>query len=65
MGVPGDVETLANGLGAALNAQGEWEIDILVHNAGCHVMGRPIEMLATAEFDRMIAVNVKAPVFLT
>lgn len=65
LGVPGDVETLANGLDAALNAQGEWGIDILVHNAGCYVMGRPIEILAVEEFDRMIAVNVRAPVFLT
>ncbi|MFG1796751.1 SDR family oxidoreductase [Nocardia sp. NPDC049149] len=65
LGVPGDVETLADGLAAELNAHGEWGIDILVHNAGHYVMERPIEILAAEEFDRMIAVNLKAPVFLT
>ncbi|QEU90197.1 SDR family NAD(P)-dependent oxidoreductase [Streptomyces kanamyceticus] len=65
LGVPGDVDTLADGLDAALRAYGESAIDILVHNAGLNIMGRPIEILTPEEFDRMVAVNVKAPFFLT
>jgi 3-oxoacyl-[acyl-carrier protein] reductase len=62
LGVPGDVDTLVAGLDAEL---GESGLDILVHNAGLNIMGRPIEALTPDEFDRMIAVNVKAPFFLT
>ncbi|QUQ64883.1 SDR family NAD(P)-dependent oxidoreductase [Kutzneria sp. CA-103260] len=62
LGVPGDVDTLVAGLDAEL---GESAIDILVHNAGLNIMGRPIEALTPEEFDRMIAVNVRAPFFLT
>ncbi|MGW2227319.1 SDR family NAD(P)-dependent oxidoreductase [Streptomyces formicae] len=65
LGVPGDVDTLADGLDAALRAYGASAIDILVHNAGLNIMGRPIEILTPEEFDRMVAVNVKAPFFLT
>ncbi|QWF83293.1 SDR family NAD(P)-dependent oxidoreductase [Amycolatopsis sp. CA-230715] len=50
---------------AALDSHGESAVDILVHNAGLNFMGRPIEVLAVDEFDQMIAVNVRAPVFLT
>ncbi|MEU6825436.1 hypothetical protein ABZ921_32865 [Streptomyces atriruber] len=32
LGVPGDVDMLADGLDAALRAYGESAIDILVHN---------------------------------
>ncbi|ATL32375.1 SDR family NAD(P)-dependent oxidoreductase [Streptomyces formicae] len=65
LGVPGDVDTLTDGLDAALHSYGESAIDILVHNAGLNIMGRPIEILTPEEFDRMVAVNVKAPFFLT
>ncbi|MFD9903130.1 SDR family oxidoreductase [Streptomyces sp. NPDC059063] len=65
LGVPGDVDTLTAGLEAGLHAYGEAAIDILVHNAGLNLMGRPIEVLTPEEFDRMVAVNVKAPFFLT
>ncbi|MEV0261220.1 SDR family oxidoreductase [Streptomyces sp. NPDC050617] len=73
LGVDGDVEKLVAGLDAGLGtAPGarresaeEWALDILVHNAGLNFMGRPIEVLTPEEFDRMIAVNVKAPFFLT
>ncbi|MEV7598197.1 SDR family NAD(P)-dependent oxidoreductase [Kitasatospora sp. NPDC089797] len=65
LGVPGDVDTLAAGLEAGLREHGEEALDILVHNAGLTIMGRPIEVLTPEEFDRMIAVNVKAPFFLT
>ncbi|MFJ2774749.1 SDR family NAD(P)-dependent oxidoreductase [Streptomyces sp. NPDC087300] len=65
LGIPGDVDTLEDGLHAALRAYGEPAIDILVHNAGLNTMGRPIELLTPEEFDQMVAVNVKAPFFLT
>ena len=57
LGVPGDVDTLV----AALDT----DLDILVHNAGRYVLRRPIEVLTPEEFDKMFAVNVKAPFFLT
>ncbi|MEU7583466.1 SDR family oxidoreductase [Streptomyces sp. NPDC041068] len=65
LGVPDDVDTLVTGLEAGLRAHGESAIDILIHNAGLNLMGRPIEVLTPEEFDRMIAVNIKAPFFLT
>ncbi|MFD7590366.1 SDR family oxidoreductase [Kitasatospora sp. NPDC059811] len=65
LGVPGDVDTLMAGPAAGLRAHGEAAIDILVHNAGFNLMGRPIEVLTPEEFDEMVAVNVKAPLFLT
>ncbi|SED74773.1 NAD(P)-dependent dehydrogenase, short-chain alcohol dehydrogenase family [Streptomyces sp. 2224.1] len=65
LGVPGDVDTLMAGLEAGLRAHGEPAVDILVHNAGLNLMGRPIEVLTPEEFDQMVAVNIKAPFFLT
>jgi len=65
LGVPDDVDTLLAGLEAGLRAHGESTIDILVHNAGLNFMGRPIEVLTPEEFDKMVAVNIKAPFFLT
>jgi 3-oxoacyl-[acyl-carrier protein] reductase len=65
LGVPDDADTLVAGLEAGLHAHRESAIDILVHNAGINLMGRPIEVLTPDEFDRMVAVNVKAPFFLT
>ncbi|SFO51826.1 SDR family oxidoreductase [Amycolatopsis rubida] len=57
LGLPDDAATLA----AALDT----DIDILVHNAGRYFLRRPIEVLTPEEFDKMFAVNVKAPFFLT
>ncbi|MEU6820867.1 SDR family oxidoreductase [Streptomyces atriruber] len=65
LGVPDDVDTLVGRLETGLGAHGESMVDILVHNAGLNLMGRPIEVLTPDEFDRMVAVNVKAPLFLT
>nr|AAL15586.1 Sim8 [Streptomyces antibioticus] len=65
LGVPGDVDTLFQGLTAGLReATGKEELNILVNNAG--VMGgvKP-EDLTPEIFDRLIAVNAKAPLFLT
>ncbi len=64
LGVPGDVDTLFEGLTAGLREQtGETALDILVNNAG--VMGGVgLEDITPEQFDRMIAVNAKAPLFL-
>lgn len=40
------------------------KIDLLIHNAG-HLVNKPIEQLASEEFDQIFSVNVKAPFFLT
>ncbi|MEV0649546.1 SDR family oxidoreductase [Phytomonospora sp. NPDC050363] len=59
-GVEGDVETLARGLEAGLGDSG---LDILVNNAA--VSGASGLDEATPEhFDKLFAVNVKAPFFL-
>ncbi|GAA4608198.1 NAD(P)-dependent dehydrogenase (short-subunit alcohol dehydrogenase family) [Actinoplanes octamycinicus] len=65
LGTPGDIGTLFAGLERALRDAGrEVALDILVNNAG---IGLPatIEQVDEAGFDRVFAVNVKAPFFLT
>ncbi|GLY32481.1 SDR family oxidoreductase [Kineosporia sp. NBRC 101731] len=65
LGVPGDVDTLVTALTAGLvEHTGEARLDILVNNAG--IMGgvKP-EDLTGEIFDRLMAVNAKAPLFLT
>ncbi|GAA1967952.1 SDR family NAD(P)-dependent oxidoreductase [Amycolatopsis minnesotensis] len=59
------VDVLVAALEEELRARRKPAIDILVHNAGLNFMARPIEVLTVDEFDQMIAVNVRAPVFLT
>lgn len=64
LGVPGDVDTLVGALARGLTEHhGKVELDILVNNAG--VMGgvEP-DKLTPEQFDRLIAVNAKAPLFL-
>lgn len=64
LGVPGDVDTLFDALTAGLREHtGETSLNILVNNAG--VMGgvKP-EDITPEQFDRLIAVNAKAPLFL-
>ena len=64
LGVPGDVDTLFDRLVEGLRERtGTAELNILVNNAG--VMGgvSPDE-LTPDQFDRLIAVNAKAPLFL-
>jgi len=39
--------------------------DILVNNAGCNSRKAPVWEVSTDEFDRMIAVNLRAPFILT
>lgn len=64
LGVPGDVDTLFDGLQAGLKEHGDrTELDIVVNNAG--VMGGvPPEELTPETFDRLVAVNAKAPLFI-
>ncbi|HEX4727396.1 MAG TPA: SDR family oxidoreductase [Jatrophihabitans sp.] len=65
LGVPGDVDTLYDRLVEGLRERtGTAELNILVNNAG--VMGgvSPDE-LTPDQFDRLIAINAKAPLFLT
>jgi len=52
---PEDVRRLADEAG---------EIDVLVNNAGCWELG-PSEQTTEAGFDAMVAVNFRAPFFLT
>ncbi len=64
LGVPGDVDTLFGGLSSGLREQfGEVRLDVLVNNAG--IMGgvKP-EELTPDTFDRLIAVNARAPLFI-
>jgi bifunctional oxygenase/reductase len=64
LGVPGDVHELFLGLERGLKERtGTTALDILVNNAG--VMGgvKP-EETTSATFDRIIAINAKAPFFI-
>jgi bifunctional oxygenase/reductase len=64
LGVPGDVDTLFEGLQAGLKERtGRTELTIVVNNAG--VMGGVApEELTPEQFDRLVAVNAKAPLFI-
>ncbi|MGI5292096.1 SDR family oxidoreductase [Nonomuraea polychroma] len=65
LGVPGDVDTLFTGLETGLKEHndGRMELDILVNNAG--IMGGSAPEETTPEqFDRLVAVNAKAPFFV-
>ncbi|ONI90820.1 short-chain dehydrogenase [Actinosynnema sp. ALI-1.44] len=64
LGVPGDVEVLFDGVQAGLKEHGgRVELDILVNNAG--IMGGVAPEDVTPElFDRLMAVNAKAPLFI-
>jgi bifunctional oxygenase/reductase len=63
-GVPGDVDTLFAGLRAGLRAHaGADDLDIVVNNAGI-MGGAPPEEITPEQFDRLLAVNAKAPLFI-
>ncbi|MFD9393528.1 SDR family oxidoreductase [Streptomyces sp. NPDC060000] len=63
LGVPGDVDALFAGLEAGFGEHGASGLDILVNNAG--VMGGvPPEEVTPEIFDRLVAVNAKAPFFI-
>lgn len=64
LGVPGDIDTLYQRLQAGLEEHaGKVELNVLVNNAG--IMGgvKP-EDITPEQFDRLVAVNAKAPLFL-
>lgn len=64
LGVPGDVDTLFDGLQAGLQEHtGEIALDILVNNAAI-LAGVPPEEITPELFDRLVAVNAKAPLFI-
>ncbi|MDT0270486.1 SDR family oxidoreductase [Streptomyces sp. DSM 44915] len=60
LGVDGDVETLFAGVEAGLAGR---PLDILVNNAAAPPAG-PLGGPTRAEFDRLFAVNVRAPYFI-
>ncbi|MEV0825048.1 SDR family oxidoreductase [Nonomuraea rubra] len=60
LGTAGDVDTLFTGLERGLAGRG---LDILVNNAAALPAG-PIETDTPEQFDRLFAVNVKAPYFI-
>ncbi|MEO3876441.1 SDR family oxidoreductase [Nonomuraea sp. B12E4] len=60
LGTAGDVDTLFAGLEQGLAGRG---LDILVNNAAALPAG-PIETDTPEQFDRLFAVNVKAPYFI-
>ncbi|MER7371177.1 SDR family oxidoreductase [Streptomyces lanatus] len=69
LGVPGDVNAVFAAFDAGVReqtgaaAEGACPLDILVNNAGVSGSG-PIGQATPEVFDRMIAVNAKAPFFL-
>jgi NAD(P)-dependent dehydrogenase (short-subunit alcohol dehydrogenase family) len=64
LGVPGDADTLWSAFDAALAEQdAPAGLDILVNNAGI-TLPRPLAQVTEAEYDRVFAINTKAPFFL-
>ncbi|MBD0688713.1 SDR family oxidoreductase [Streptomyces sp. CBMA123] len=57
------LDRLFEGLGAELAEHGEDGLDILVNNAGIHLAGS-IGQITEEEFDRVMAINVRAPLFV-
>ncbi|MGW0331547.1 SDR family oxidoreductase [Streptomyces sp. NPDC003011] len=64
LGVPGDVHELFLGLEEGLKERtGSTDLSILVNNAG-RMGGVPVEKMTPQEFDRLFAVNARAPFFV-
>lgn len=61
LGVPGDVDTLFAGLEEGLAGR---PLGILVNNAGGAMGTGSIDRTTPEEFDRLIALNVRAPFFI-
>ncbi|MFE7663196.1 SDR family oxidoreductase [Streptomyces celluloflavus] len=61
LGVPGGAEALWS----AFDARSDGRLDILVNNAGTAGAREPISGTTEAEFDRVFALNTKAPFFVT
>ncbi|MEU3573797.1 SDR family oxidoreductase [Kitasatospora sp. NPDC036755] len=62
-GESGALDELFEGLKSGLAEYGEDGLDVLVNNAGVHLAGS-IGQLTEEEFDRVMAVNVRTPVFV-
>jgi 3-oxoacyl-[acyl-carrier protein] reductase len=64
LGVPGDIDMLFDGLQSGIEANGgKAELNILVNNAG--IMGGVLPEQVTPDlFDRLMAVNARAPFFI-
>ncbi|SOB88658.1 NAD(P)-dependent dehydrogenase, short-chain alcohol dehydrogenase family [Streptomyces sp. 1331.2] len=62
-GENGAPEELSEGLTAGLAEHGEDGLDVLVNNAGIHLTGS-IGQITEEEFDRVMAINVRTPVFV-
>ncbi|WP_261574265.1 SDR family oxidoreductase [Frankia gtarii] len=67
LGVPGDVHQLFQALEQGLKERtGEASLDILVNNAGATTPeGQLPEDVTVEEFDRLFAINARAPFFIT
>jgi NAD(P)-dependent dehydrogenase (short-subunit alcohol dehydrogenase family) len=64
LGVHGDADTLWAAFDRGLAAQGAPEgLDILVNNAGI-TLPRPFAQVTEADYDRVFAINTKAPFFV-
>ncbi|WP_214413323.1 SDR family NAD(P)-dependent oxidoreductase [Sphaerisporangium fuscum] len=61
LGAPGDVDTLFAGLEDGLDGR---RLDILVNNAGGAMGTGSIERTTPEEFDRLVALNMRAPFFI-
>ncbi|QKG20041.1 SDR family oxidoreductase [Actinomadura verrucosospora] len=65
LGVPGDVDALFAGLEQGLAARtGRARLDILVNNAAINT-GGTVQDITPEAFDRLVAINTKAPLFIT
>jgi len=65
LGVPGDVDVLFDALGQGLKEHngGDIRLDVLVNNAGI-MGGSALQDITPEMFDRLWAVNTKAPFFI-
>ena len=62
LGVVGDVDTLFTGLERGLDGRA---LDILVNNAAIMSYQATVENATLEDFERVLAVNVRAPLFIT
>ncbi|MFE5537575.1 SDR family oxidoreductase [Streptomyces sp. NPDC056492] len=62
-GESGAVDRLFEGFAAGLAEHGAERLDVLVNNAGLH-SASSISQLTEEEFERLLAVNVRTPVFV-
>ncbi|MFH9001945.1 SDR family NAD(P)-dependent oxidoreductase [Streptomyces afghaniensis] len=66
LGIPDDIDQLFRGLEAGLKQHtGQTTLDILVNNAAETSTGTAPEEVSAEEFDKLLAVNTKAPFFIT